>query len=749
MASINHVLEEGTMAERGNEASRRLELWGGVECTMNRVGNVYFQQMRRSGHLDRPSDIDRFADLGITAIRYPVLWEMVAPESPERQDWTWPDERLRRLRERGLRPIVGLTHHGSGPNYTSLVDPSFPEKLASYARSVAERYPWLTDFTPVNEPLTTARFSGLYGHWYPHGRDEAIFARTLVQQCKGVALAMASIREVIPGARLVQTEDLGRTYAAAGLTDVADFFNERRWLSLDLLCGRIDREHALWPYLRRCGIDEAELSWFAEHACPPDIMGINHYLTSDRYLEEDVSLYPGRNPDQCQGKSYVDVEAVRADLDIPVGTCTVLAEAWQRYAIPLAVTETHLGGSREEQLRWLCEVWDGATRLRRRGIDVRAVTVWSLLGSFDWNVLVTSEGSYYEPGPFDVRSAEPRPTALARVMTNLARTGEPPAEPVLSDAGWWRRPDRLFKPLAKGRAYPGPESKPVVDMRNRSPRPLLILGSTGTLGRALVRLCDARGIPHHPLGRRELDFDSQASIDHLLTETRAWAVVNAAGYVHVDDAEYDPDTCFRVNASFPIRIAAACAREGVRLLTFSSDLVFGADEHEAPYTETSRVAPLNVYGRSKAEMEAGVLTAMPQALVVRTSSFFGPWDEANFVTQALETLARGALLRAPSDQVVSPTYVPDLIHAALDLLIDDEHGLWHLTNEGAITWSELACAAAACARVRCGRIEPQPTKELGQRALRPRYSVLRSERACLLPPLTDALERYMVDRKAA
>ena len=86
-----------------------------------------------------------------------------------------------------MKPIVGLMHHGSGPSYTNLLDPQFPEKLASYAAAVARRYPWITDYTPVNEPLTTARFSCLYGHWYPHHRDPLLFARALLAQLRGVA----------------------------------------------------------------------------------------------------------------------------------------------------------------------------------------------------------------------------------------------------------------------------------------------------------------------------------------------------------------------------------------------------------------------------------------------------------------------------------------------------------------------------------------------------------------------------------
>ncbi|HEX8539289.1 MAG TPA: family 1 glycosylhydrolase, partial [Cystobacter sp.] len=200
-----------------SENSRKLdglpEVWGGMEGTVNRVGDRYFDQMRRSGHWERIEDLDLIAALGIKALRYPVLWEHIAPKGPHRADWTWPDARLPRLRELGIRPIVGLVHHGSGPRHTSLVDPAFPLELAQYARSVAERYPWVEDYTPVNEPLTTGRFSGLYGHWYPHGKDYPTFARTMMVQCRAVVEAMRAIREVNPWARLIQTEDMGRTYS--------------------------------------------------------------------------------------------------------------------------------------------------------------------------------------------------------------------------------------------------------------------------------------------------------------------------------------------------------------------------------------------------------------------------------------------------------------------------------------------------------------------------------------------------------
>ena len=102
-----------------------------------------------------------------------------------------------------------------------------------------------------------------------------------------------------------------------------------------------------------------------------------------------------------------------------------------------------MGCTREEQMRWLLEIWRGAERARLEGANVVAVTLWAVLGSFDWNTLVTRESGHYEPGAFDVRGPCPRVTALGRMARELA-SGKEPEHPVLSTPGWWRRRERLL-----------------------------------------------------------------------------------------------------------------------------------------------------------------------------------------------------------------------------------------------------------------------------------------------------------------
>ncbi len=118
-----------------------MKLWGGVECTVARIGDDFRDQVVETGHQDRLDDLDRIAALGIRTLRYPVLWETISPESPDEADFAWHDERCG-----GSLPWISVRSPGSATTaaarrYTNLLDPGFPELLARHARRVAERYP--------------------------------------------------------------------------------------------------------------------------------------------------------------------------------------------------------------------------------------------------------------------------------------------------------------------------------------------------------------------------------------------------------------------------------------------------------------------------------------------------------------------------------------------------------------------------------------------------------------------------------
>lgn len=488
-----------------------LEMWGGIECSWVRFADRTDDQLARTGHDRRLDDLDRIAQLGVRTLRYPVSWRSSAP-----YDWRWADERLGRLRELGIRPIVGFIHHGCGPLPGGFLDPGFVDGLADFAREFARRYPWVDAYTPVNEPLTTARFSGMYGLWHPCTRDPAMFARILLLECQAVRAAMRAIRATTPHAELVQTEDVGKIHSTEPLAYQADFENERRWVSFDLLCGRIVPSTMLWRHLVEAGLDAQELESFAEDPCPPDIFGMNHYVTSERFLDGDLHKYPAMYHGGNGREPYADVPAVRVRAEGLVGPATLLRELWQRYGRPVAITEVQLACTREEQVRWLCEMWDAALEALRSGVPVRGVTAWALFGAYDWDTLLQSPRGHYENGAFAVRDGVPHETAVAATVRSLATQGSVD-HPVLAVPGWWRRPGRLeYPPVSAPRGGPGTALTMPEPVAPETPV-LLIVASRPEM---IQDVCALRGLPYRAVSPDDTDAEPLP-----LEKAPAWGVV--------------------------------------------------------------------------------------------------------------------------------------------------------------------------------------------------------------------------------
>ncbi|HEY0896017.1 MAG TPA: family 1 glycosylhydrolase, partial [Sphingobacteriaceae bacterium] len=710
-----------------------IEIWGGIECTINRVNDQYLDQLEYAGHYTRESDIDQIASLGIKMLRYPVIWERHQPKEGMEIDWSFAEKNLKRLRGFNVTPIAGLVHHGSGPEYVNFFDGSFETGLVAYARKVAEKFPWLEFYTPVNEPLTTARFCGLYGHWYPHLADDYSFYKILLSECKATVMALKAIREINPDAKLIQTDDLGKSHSTPLLRYQADFENERRWLSYELLCGKLTPAKPLWQHMLKTGISEQELYYFLDNNCTPHVCGFNYYLTSERYLDEDLSKYPEQYHGGNGRHRYADIETVLVHLDNKTGPGTLLKEAWERLQLPLAITECHLHSPREEQLRWFNEMWKTLNQLKADGVDIRAITAWALFGLYGWNCLVTKPCGDYEPGVFSLRSGTPRPTALAKFIQKLCGNRHY-NHPVLEADGWWKRPNRRTYSRTKVVSIPG--------RKTPACQPVLIIGKTGTLGSAFSRICQERHIHYNVVGRSELDITHRDQIDRVIREINPWAIINTAGFVRVDDAETcSTEECFLSNLKGPALLAEASKKYGIRLLTFSTDLVFDGRKN-GPYVENDPVAPLNMYGKSKAKAEKRIQEIDPNALIVRTSSFFGPWDQHNFAYQVLKRLKEQREMTVACDVFISPTYVPDLVNECLDLLLDNESGILHLSNHGTISWADFARKIAVMAGLNTDLIKAVPLKQLPFQAPRPKNSAMVSEKGILLPPIQNALERF-------
>jgi dTDP-4-dehydrorhamnose reductase len=329
---------------------------------------------------------------------------------------------------------------------------------------------------------------------------------------------------------------------------------------------------------------------------------------------------------------------------------------------------------------------------------------------------------------------------MTRMLADLAAGAEP--HPAARGQGWWRRDVRLeFQPTSLVANPPPPERH--FDPEPAPTAPILIAGATGTLGQALARACRLRGLPYLLTDRRQMPLADPDAIAAVMALHRPWAVINAAGWVRVDDAELDPDGCRQANTVGAVNLARAALGAGAHYTSFSSDLVFGG-QLERPYVESDATRPLNVYGQTKEAAEKQVLALAGQALMVRTAAFFSADDPYNFAAEVTRQLTAGRPLRAAADLVMTPTYVPDLCHAVLDLVIDGETGLWHLSNGEAVTWADFGQALADTLGLDRRLIRPALASELGWRARRPQKAPLATERGRRLPDLRQAIEHYAV-----
>ncbi|KAA5536156.1 family 1 glycosylhydrolase [Taibaiella lutea] len=485
----------------------KTEIWGGMECTINRVSDQYFDQFEKTGQYEHLDDLRKVCQLGISKLRFPILWER-HHNSP--LAWKYTSKQLKLLDSYGVIPIVGLLHHGSGPRFTNLADPAFPELLAAYAHQVAIAYPALKYYTPVNEPLTTARFSGLYGYWYPHATDEMTFCKIFLHQLKGIVLSMQSIRKVNPDAELIQTEDLCKIHSTISLQYQADFENERRWWTYDFLTSKVTKEHMAWNYFTNLGIHENELQFFIDNPCVPAVAGFNYYVTSERYLDDNIHDYP---PAMRAGNShavYIDTEAVRSGH--AKGLKALMSEAWERYNIPMAITECHLSCTREQQLRWFNQQWKTAKELNEEDVPIMAITAWSLVGAYDWNSLVTKNNNIYDSGTFKIKGDDTLPTALSYMIRTICM-GQEYNHPVLAGPGWW-----------------GTDQNKESDVR-----PIIVIGN-----KLITEHCKERYL-------EAINIGDAINLREMIIALNPWAVI--AGKAPNDNAS---ETCLELNVKFLI-----------------------------------------------------------------------------------------------------------------------------------------------------------------------------------------------------
>ena len=277
---------------------------------------------------------------------------------------------------------------------------------------------------------------------------------------------------------------------------------------------------------------------------------------------------------------------------------------------------------------------------------------------------------------------------------------------------------------------------------------LLVLGSGGMLGRAVVR--DATRLGHDvvALARTDLDITDPDRVAHAVAEVAPRAIVNCAGFTDVDDAEAHEPEAARVNGDGPGNVARAAAEAGARVVHVSTDYVFDGSKGD-PWLESDPVAPPQAYGRTKLAGELAVAESGAEHAIVRTAWLFGAGGP-NFVATMLRLGAERDEVTVVSDQRGSPTWTGHLAAALIEVAErEGDVGLFHASVVDSCSWYEFAVEIFDRARLRC-RVVPTTSERFARPARRPAYSVLGTERepGIVLPAWQDGLSAYLAERAA-
>ncbi len=262
-----------------------------------------------------------------------------------------------------------------------------------------------------------------------------------------------------------------------------------------------------------------------------------------------------------------------------------------------------------------------------------------------------------------------------------------------------------------------------IEATRLKPSKVLVLGSTGMVGRSWVQLLESQQIEHAALARPEFDLADPSSI-HRCVHSDFDLVVNAAAWTDVDGAESDEPGSTRANARAVQEIAIACKQMNALLITYSTDYVFSGNA-SSPYTIDHPIHPINAYGRSKALGESLLHESQAQHILIRTSWVYAPWGK-NFV-RTIRNLAQSRNeLQVVNDQRGRPTSAQQLAHNSMALYLNGARGTWHLSDDEECSWFDFATAIASHINPSC-TVHPCPSSNYPSPAKRPAYSTLNIE----------------------
>lgn len=359
----------------------RLHLGLGIEDTFvpqSRPGERAIDEYELTEHYERfADDFALAAGVGAEFLRWGVPWYRVAPE-PGRWDWEWTDRAVDAQLAAGLRPVIDLLHYGT-PLWldAQFANADYPHHVEEYAARFGERYgDRVFDYTPVNEPVIHALFSGEYGYWPPYLTGATGFAAIAANLARGFVRSQRVLAERVGAAATFVHVDAAMSFVGDDVApehrEEADRLRHQVHLVEDLVTGRVDAAH---PLLDRVApaIPDVELQWFRDNAVQPDIMGVNYYPRHSTELFEAGVHHGGGFADP---RPSVDRGAE--------GLREALVSFAARYGAPVMVTETCVTGSVGERIAWLDESLGLVERLREQGAAIVGYTWWPLFDMYEW-----------------------------------------------------------------------------------------------------------------------------------------------------------------------------------------------------------------------------------------------------------------------------------------------------------------------------------------------------------------------------
>lgn len=366
----------------------------GIECSYPTIenGKVRRDQLAECGHYERwREDLRLVKELGLRVLRYGLPYYRIHL-GPGRYDWEFADLVMAEMKRLEITPILDLMHFGVPDWIGNYQNPELPIHFAEYADAVAERYPWVRHYTPINEIYVTARVSARDGLWNEQLKTDRAYVTATKHLVAASILATHRIALHRPDCIIIQSESAEYTHEmrSAPSQEVA-LRNKLRFLALDLLYG-YPPDAEVCMYMMDNGLTREEYDWFMRGEPPGyQIMGNDYYGRNERIL-----LPSGRTT---------------AAEDV-LGWYQITKAYYDRYRKPVMHTETNVFDA-DAAPNWLWKQWVNILRMRADGVPVLGFTWYSLIDQIDWDVeLAEKFGRVNACGLFDL-DRKPRPVADA------------------------------------------------------------------------------------------------------------------------------------------------------------------------------------------------------------------------------------------------------------------------------------------------------------------------------------------------